>query len=210
MKKTCIIPTGMYIFALVMETREKILNAMFVDMHKNGFQGLRADKVIKDLDVTKGAMYHYFPSKDAIGLAVIDEFIEPNYLKFYLDLDIFDGQPIDMLQFHLKDLMRRATEENIALGCPLNNLVQEMSPLSEEFRLKLKKIVDGMTDSVANALKRGQEKGYVKSDINAEAVAGFYVSSIEGAYGMAKVQKQIALFKSSMTQLSFYLDILRG
>lgn len=200
----------MYIFALVMETREKILNAMFVDMHKNGFQGLRADKVIKDLDVTKGAMYHYFPSKDAIGLAVIDEFIEPNYLKFYLDLDIFDGQPIDMLQFHLKDLMRRATEENIALGCPLNNLVQEMSPLSEEFRLKLKKIVDGMTDSVANALKRGQEKGYVKSDINAEAVAGFYVSSIEGAYGMAKVQKQIALFKSSMTQLSFYLDILRG
>lgn len=200
----------MYIFAPVMETREKILTAMFTDIHKNGFQGLRADKVIKDLDVTKGAMYHYFPSKDAIGLAVIDEFIEPNYLKFYSDLDIFDGHPIDMLQFHLKDLMRRATDENISLGCPLNNLVQEMSPLSEEFRLKLKKIVDEMTLSTANSLKRGQVKGYVKSDVNVEAVAGFFVSSIEGAYGMAKVQKQIALFKASITQLSFYLDILRG
>ena len=103
---------------------------MFADIHKNGFQGLRADKVIKDLDVTKGAVYHYFPSKDSIGLAVIEEILEPNYLKFYNDLDIFEGNPIDMLQFHLKDLSRMATEESISLGCPMNNLVQEMSPLN--------------------------------------------------------------------------------
>ncbi len=198
----------MYIFALSMDTREKILNAMFADVHKNGFQGLRADKVIKQMDVTKGAMYHYFPSKDAIVLAIIDEIIEPNYLKFYQDLDIFDGNPIDMLKFHLKDLVRAATDDTICLGCPLNNLVQEMSPINEDFRLKLKKVIDGMTISVAKALKKGQERGFVKPDFESQEVADFYISTIEGAYSIAKVHRNISIFKTNMTQLGFYLDLL--
>jgi TetR/AcrR family transcriptional regulator, transcriptional repressor for nem operon len=193
-----------------MDTRGKILAAMFTDMHKNGFQGLRADKVIKEMAVTKGAMYHYFPSKDAIGLAVIEEIIEPNYLKFYIDLDSFDGNPIDMLQFHLKELVELGTDDNISLGCPLNNLVQEMSPLNEDFRLKLKHIVDKMTTSVANSLKKGQKKDFVVRDKEVQAVADFFISSIEGAYSMAKVQRNLTLFKSNMEQLSFFLDILRG
>jgi TetR/AcrR family transcriptional regulator, transcriptional repressor for nem operon len=193
-----------------MDTRDKILAAMFTDVHKNGFQGLRADKVIKEMEVTKGAMYHYFPSKDAIGLAIIEEIIEPNYIKFYQDLDVFDGNPIDMLQFHLKELVSLATDENISLGCPLNNLVQEMSPLNEQFRLKLKRIVDKMTISVATALKKGQKKDFVDKDKDAQAVADFFISSIEGAYSIAKVQRNVSLFKSNMEQLSFFLDILRG
>jgi TetR/AcrR family transcriptional regulator, transcriptional repressor for nem operon len=193
-----------------MDTRDKILAAMFTDVHKNGFQGLRADKVIKEMEVTKGAMYHYFPSKDAIGLAIIEEIIEPNYIKFYQDLDFFDGNPIDMLQFHLKELVSLATDENISLGCPLNNLVQEMSPLNEQFRLKLKRIVDKMTMSVATALKKGQKKDFVDKDKDAQAVADFFISSIEGAYSIAKVQRNISIFKSNMDQLSFFLDILRG
>jgi TetR/AcrR family transcriptional regulator, transcriptional repressor for nem operon len=192
-----------------MDTRDKILAAMFTDVHKNGFQGLRADKVIKEMEVTKGAMYHYFPSKDAIGLAIIEEIIEPNYIKFYQDLDFFDGNPIDMLQFHLKELVSMATDENISLGCPLNNLVQEMSPLNEQFRLKLKRIVDKMTISVATALKKGQKKDFVDKDKDAQAVADFFISSIEGAYSIAKVQRNVSLFKSNMDQLSFFLDILR-
>jgi TetR/AcrR family transcriptional regulator, transcriptional repressor for nem operon len=193
-----------------MDTRDKILAAMFTDVHKNGFQGLRADKVIKEMEVTKGAMYHYFPSKDAIGLAIIEEIIEPNYIKFYQDLDFFDGNPIDMLQFHLKELVSMATDENISLGCPLNNLVQEMSPLNEQFRLKLKRVVDKMTISVATALEKGQKKDFVAKDKDAQAVADFFISSIEGAYSIAKVQRNVSLFKSNMEQLSFFLDILRG
>jgi TetR/AcrR family transcriptional regulator, transcriptional repressor for nem operon len=193
-----------------MDTRDKILAAMFTDVHKNGFQGLRADKVIKEMEVTKGAMYHYFPSKDSIGLAIIEEIIEPNYIKFYQDLDFFDGNPIDMLQFHLKELVTLATDENVSLGCPLNNLVQEMSPLNEQFRLKLKRVVDKMTTSVANALIKGQKKDFVAKDKDAQAVADFFISSIEGAYSIAKVQRNVPLFKSNMEQLSFFLDILRG
>jgi TetR/AcrR family transcriptional regulator, transcriptional repressor for nem operon len=198
-----------YIYTMI-DTRKKILGAMFKDVHKNGFQGLRADKVIKDLDVTKGALYHYFSSKEAIGLAIIDEMIEPSYLKFYDDLDVFEGNPIDMLRFHLKDLSRHATHEEICLGCPLNNLVQEMSPINEDFREKLKGVVEKMTFSITNALNRGIMNGYVKKGTDAQAVAEFYFSGIEGSFSIAKVHRNPEMFKSNMKQLSLYLDILRG
>ena len=167
-------------------------------------------KVIADLNVTKGALYHYFSGKEAIGLAVISELMTPNYLAFYQDLDIFDGNPIDMLQFHLKDLSRKATDEDITLGCPLNNLVQEMTPINEQFRLNLKQLVDKMQHSVADALRRGQAKGYVKADLDPEAIAHFYYAGIEGSYGAAKVHKSAVTFQSNMQQLALYLNILRG
>ncbi len=191
------------------DTRERILQQMFLNIHKNGFQGLRADKVIADLDITKGALYHYFPNKQAIGTAVIDEIIRPNYLQFFLELERSEANPVDKLQEHLHFLCSKATDENVALGCPLNNLVQEMSPLDEAFRLRMKTIVDTIQRCITNALTRGQANGQVNADVVPAQVADFYFSGIEGAYSTAKVRKDAAAFCGNMSMLSLFLDSLR-
>lgn len=192
------------------DTRERILSQMFLDIRKNGFQGLRADKVIAELDITKGALYHYFANKQAIGTAVIDEIIRPNYLRFYGELNHSEANPLDMLQSHLAFLADKATDEDIALGCPLNNLVQEMSPLDEDFRLRMKSIIDNIHQSTATAMTRGQAAGFVRGDIQPMQVAQFIFSGIEGAYATAKVRRDSAAFKSNMQMLSQYLDTLRA
>ena len=191
------------------DTRDRILQQMFYDIRKNGFQGLRADKVIAEMDITKGALYHYFPNKQAIGTAVIDEIIRPIYLEFFHELDRSTAHPVDKLQEHLQFLAAKATNEEVALGCPLNNLVQEMSPLDEDFRLRMKSIVDTIHRSIASALRRGQEVGKVRSDINPEQVAQFYFAGIEGAYSIAKVRKDAAAFCGNMAMLGQFLDTLR-
>lgn len=191
------------------DTRERILQRMFHDIHRNGFQGLRADKVIADLEVTKGALYHYFPNKQAIGVAVIEEIIRPGYLGFYRELDQFTGNPLDKLQAHLHELAARATDEEIGLGCPLNNLVQEMSPLDEDFRVRMKSIIDIIHHTVAAALRRGQTMGHVRREVTPEAIAQFFFAGIEGAYSTAKVRRDAAAFRSNMDILSRYLDSLR-
>jgi len=190
-------------------TRERILTQMFLDIRKNGFQGLRADKVIAEMDITKGALYHYFANKQAIGTAVIDEIIRPNYLRFYSELDRWEGNPIDKLQEHLKFLSDQATDSDIALGCPLNNLVQEMSPLDEDFRLRMKSIVDKIHSATAAALLRGQASGLVRDQVNPDQIAQFVFAGIEGAYTLAKVRRDAAVFQSNMKLLSQFLDTLR-
>ncbi len=192
------------------DTRERILGRMFQDIHKNGFQGLRADRVIADLGITKGALYHYFPSKDAIGLAVIAEIIEPSYLAFFRSLEHAKGHPIDLLKDHLQELADKATPDEIYLGCPLNNLVQEMSPLNEDFRQRLKVVMDGMIHCTTRALERGVAQGQVKADADCAAVASFMAAGIEGAYSVAKVLKSLSSFHRNMQQLLNYLELFRA
>jgi TetR/AcrR family transcriptional regulator, transcriptional repressor for nem operon len=191
------------------DTRERILHSMFADIHKNGFQGLRADKVVSEMDITKGALYHYFPSKQSIGIAVVDEIISPMYLAFYRDLDQSVSNPVDAMKAHISILMNQSTDESIALGCPLNNLVQEMSPLDEVFRLRLKVVLDSMHRSVTNALRRAQLSGMIREDVQTDAVGYYYLSTLEGAYGIAKVHKSVAVFKATMDVFCLFLDSLR-
>jgi len=201
----------MYLCAMQMpDTRDRILAQMFLDVRKNGFQGLRADKVIAELGITKGALYHYFPNKQAIGAAVIEEIIRPRYLHFYQELDRWEGHPIDKLQEHLYFLANIATNEEASLGCALNNLVQEMSPLDEDFRLRLRSIIDAILQSTANALRRGQAAGQVRPDISADNVAQFIFASTEGSYVASKVCKEANPFHRSLDILSAFLDTLRN
>jgi TetR/AcrR family transcriptional regulator, transcriptional repressor for nem operon len=187
-------------------TRERILQSMFLDVRRNGFQGLRADKVVADMGITKGALYHYFSGKQAIGTAILDEIIRPNYLDFYCKLDRSEGHPIPLLVQHLQFLSDAATDDDVALGCPLNNLIQEMSPLDEDFRLRMKSIVEQIQQSVAAALQRGKSAGLIRPDVDCEAVGRFYFSAIEGSYTMAKVSKSRDAFVANMRLLTGFLE----
>jgi TetR/AcrR family transcriptional regulator, transcriptional repressor for nem operon len=192
-----------------MDTRTRILTAMFKDVRLNGYQGLRADKVIADLGVTKGAMYHYFPNKQQIGLAIIEEVLSPDYISFYVNLDQSNSDPIPLLQEHLRWLASICDEEEAVLGCPLNNLVQEMSPLDEIFRKKLLAIIQKMQSSVKEALQRGQTNGFLKLSFDCDTIAWYYLSTLEGAYSMAKVSKSNVVYKRINQQLVHFLESLR-
>jgi TetR/AcrR family transcriptional regulator, transcriptional repressor for nem operon len=191
------------------DTRERILQNMFLDIRKHGFQGLRADKVVADMGITKGALYHYFENKQAIGKAVIDEIIRPNYLAFYRELDQSNDNPIPLLKEHLDYLAAMATDEDVVLGCPLNNLVQEMSPLDEDFRLRMKNIIDLIQQSVTAALERGKKAGFIREEVDSLAMGRFFFASIEGSYSLGKVSKSGAAFKGNMELLKTFLDGLQ-
>ena len=65
-------------------TREKLLNAAFEEMYLRGFQAASLDTILARAGVTKGALYHHFPDKAALGYAVVDEVIRQPVLEAYL------------------------------------------------------------------------------------------------------------------------------
>ena len=54
-------------------TRERLLRAAFQEMHRSGFRGADMNAILAAARVTKGALYHHFDSKEALGYAVVDE-----------------------------------------------------------------------------------------------------------------------------------------
>ncbi len=57
------------------ETRRQLLEAAFGEIHRNGFRSASLDSILSNTGVTKGALYHHFPTKADLGYAVVDELI---------------------------------------------------------------------------------------------------------------------------------------
>ena len=97
----------------------------------------------------------------------------------------------------------------LLLGCPVNNLVTEMSGVDEGFRRRLAKVLDEWKDTISDGLRRGQQAGLVRSGIDPVAVATFYVASYQGACGFAKNAHDIAPFVACREGLDEHLKSLR-
>jgi AcrR family transcriptional regulator len=191
-------------------TREKLLTAAFEEIYRKGVQAASLDTILAKAGVTKGALYHHFPDKASLGLAVVDEVVKGLLLERWLGL--MDQYPGDQLTALQRTLRHRATNpgpNEIELGCPLNNLGQEMSPLDERFRRAINATFDAWREGFARSLERGQAEGAVRRDVDAKKVAAFVVAAVEGSFGLAKTTRSAGMVRSNLELLSSFLDSLR-
>src|SRR5215469_16235992 len=56
-------------------TRERLLQAAFQEVYRYGFQSAGIDTILAATNVTKGALYYHFDSKEALGHAIVDEIV---------------------------------------------------------------------------------------------------------------------------------------
>jgi TetR/AcrR family transcriptional regulator, transcriptional repressor for nem operon len=191
-------------------TREKLLQAAFLEIYRHGFQGASLDVILAKAGVTKGALYHHFADKAALGHAVIEEVVHGLLLERWLGvLERQPGDPLTALQGMLKQRASELTSHEVALGCPLNNLAQEMSPLDERFRRRVSATFETWIDGFARVLAKGQGEGTVRKDVDPRQVAGFLVGAVEGCYGLAKSARSKAMLRANLEVLSGLLDSLR-
>jgi len=190
-------------------TRELLLEAAFWEIFKSGFQAASLDAILKETGVTKGALYHHFPSKAALGHAVIDEVIGHYLHELWVKSLEGTTDPVTAMQTLFREKSQACTEEEIMLGCPLNNLAMEMSPVDEEFRQHIHRLFGLWKDGMADALQRGQSAGTVRQDIDADRVATFILATLEGSLGMAKAAQSVDLLQQNMDMMIHYLEGLR-
>ena len=190
-------------------TRDKLLNAAFEEIYRRGFQAASLDTILAKAGVSKGALYHHFPDKAALGYAVVDEVVKGLLLERWGVLEPPTGDPVTALQRILRDRAARLTTHEVELGCPLNNLAQEMSPLDQRFRRGVNATFDIWTEAVGKDLARGQAAGTVRRDVDARKIAAFVVASIEGSFGLAKGAQSASMLRSNLEILGDFLESLR-
>lgn len=192
------------------ETRRKILAAAFEEFYRHGFQAGSVDTIVERAGVTKGALYHHFRDKATLGYAVVDEVVREPLLSAYLEpLERSTGDPLTALQ----EVLRRRADDfaaaGIALGCPLNNFAQEMSPLDEVFRERVASTIEAWVVAFAQALDRARDAGSVRPEVDSRRVAGFIVAAVEGSFGMAKNANSVDVLRSNLEVLADFLETLR-
>jgi len=190
-------------------TRQRLLEAAYREVYRYGFQSAGIDKILAATNVTKGALYYHFESKEALGYAIVEEIVAtlPRD-RWLLPLERSkDKDSIDALIDVVQAIPTRPRD--IKGGCPLVNLAQEMSPLDEQFRKRLQRIFQGWQEGVASALRRGQEQGTVRRDLDPEEMASFLIAMVEGYEVLAKNAQDAKVWNAGIRNIVNWLNSLR-
>jgi len=168
------------------ETRTRLLEAAADEMWERGFQAAGMAAILDKAGVTKGALYHHFGSKEALGLAVIDELLATRIKEMWVAPLAAHSNPVMGIRKSIAHAGECLDETMLHRGCLLNNLSQEMCPVSPSFREHIQQLFDLWRSGLSEALARGQEEGFVSLEIDPVAAAWVIVSMIEGGIGMLK------------------------
>jgi len=173
-------------------------------MHVSGYQGLRTDKVIQALGITKGAFYHYFPDKKTAVMAVIHEVYAPEALGRWEQVVKGANIPDNFIKI-LTELRDTVTPNNVSIGGRLNNLMQEMSSVDEEIRLQLELLTTEMLVKIKAGMREAKERGEWRSPGTPEEDAMFVLVSVMGAYSIAKLYKSKTIFDLGLNRLILWV-----
>jgi TetR/AcrR family transcriptional regulator len=145
-------------------SRARILETARNEFVSYGLSGARVDQIASRSGVNKNLIYHYFGSKDALYLAVL-EGIYAGLRERQRDEDLRELPPVDGIRRLVEstfdhfvatpDLIRLMSIENIHFGQYLKRS-QSIKPLYR-----------GLLDTIETLLKRGQATGIFRSDVDA-------------------------------------------
>jgi len=188
-------------------TRQRLLQAASREIYRTGFQSASLDTILATAGVTKGALYHHFKNKEALGYAVVEEIISPDVRGTWVRPLLSVKDPIGALIGIVQGLS--VQPDVVCGGCQLNNLAQEMSPLDAGFRKRLERIFDAWRDAMASVLREGQIDGSVRRDVDTRDAASFLIAMVEGYGSLAKNAQDPKIIKTGIKNMVGWLTSLR-
>ena len=116
------------------DTRNRILSVAARLFEALGFEGTAVAAILREADVNSGSLYHFFPSKEALLVAVLEKYLsmlEPSLLGA---ANRAADDPIAKV-FALLELYRgRLLVSEFARGCPVGDLSLEIGGRLPEAR----------------------------------------------------------------------------
>ena len=173
----------------LVDTRELLLRAGLETLTEKGFSAVGIDEILKRVSVPKGSFYHYFTSKEAFGLALIDRY--GAFFAHKLDRHFLNQElsPLKRLDAFIDDAKEGMARFDYTRGCLIGNLGQEMGSSPESFRATLKATFEDWQTRFASCLIEAQAAGELSSKADVQQLASFFWIGWEGAVLRAKLER---------------------
>jgi TetR/AcrR family transcriptional repressor of nem operon len=171
------------------ETRSALLQTGMEMMMERGYTNTGIQEVLTALGVPKGSFYHYFDSKEAYAIEII-QYFDANYQQALVDvLRNPNRRPIDRLRDYTDVNKASLVAQGCRKGCLIGNLSQEMADQSEALRAELKTVMARWLDTIAACIEEGQAAGEIKKNRTPLELAELFSSAWNGAVMRAKTVK---------------------
>ena len=153
------------------DTRQHLLDIGHQIMAAKGFSGVGLNEILRTAGVPKGSFYHYFPSKELYGQAVLEA-----YFTAYLDAQSLrfndpNTPAAERLLGYWQQWLLCNSGTCDEQKCLVVKLSAEVADLSEAMRLTLRDGTDRVIEQLADCIRAGQMDGsLIVTDAEATAV----------------------------------------
>ncbi|MCC2591862.1 TetR/AcrR family transcriptional regulator [Tessaracoccus sp. OS52] len=160
----------------ILEPRERILHAAKEVFGAHGYQGGSLNEVAKRSGYTRAGLLHYFPSKEAILLALLD--LRDERLHILDDQAAQDGGILHLLDL-LPDIVTEILKDRLLVQLA-HVLTAEASDPDHPARAWASRRHELVRRGAAEAVRSSIERGEVRADADPDAIAALLLGAAEG------------------------------
>jgi AcrR family transcriptional regulator len=188
-------------------TRERIVDAASALMLEHGVEAAKLEDIQAAAHVSASQLYHYFDSKGALILAVIEHQTEVVLGAQRPVLERLDS--FEALQ-EWRDLIVAAIEsQNCVGGCPLGSLAGGLAESDPLARSALAESFAEWERLLRDGIAAMRDKGELREDIDPGALAVGILASVQGGLLLSQTRRDSAAVRVAVDMAIAYLGTLR-
>ncbi len=190
------------------ETRRKILDATRDLVLRQGFTATGVDQICREAGLTKGAFFHHFKSKEALGLAALADWGDFG-MGLYAEATREPlKEPLDHVH-RFFDIMTGFVQGNEGpVTCVVGIISQEMSLTNPNLREECAKHLEVWTDFAARLLDEAKQACPPRADFDSRELAWFLNSLWQGSMLVSKARQEPDIIVKNLQRARAYVDNL--
>lgn len=185
--------------------RTRLLEAARDIIRAKGFAATTIDDLCRAADVTKGAFFHHFRSKDALGVAVA-EFWDETTSDFFAAAPYHaPADPLERVLAYVAFRKAIIAGDLIEFTCLVGTMAQEVYATSHDIRGACGRSIFGHASTLEADIKAAREERGLAGDWTAESLARHTQAVIQGAFVLAKAGNDPEFARESLDHLDRYI-----
>lgn len=185
--------------------RTRLLDAARDIIRAKGFAATSVDDLCRAADVTKGAFFHHFGSKDALGVAAADYWAETTTAFFAAAPYHAPADPLDRILAYVAFRKAIIAGEIAEFTCLVGTLAQEVYASAPDIRDACGRSIFGHTATLEADIEAARRDRDIVSDWTAESLARHTQAVIQGGFVLAKAGNDPDLARESLDHLDRYI-----
>jgi AcrR family transcriptional regulator len=188
------------------DRRKHLVQAALKLFASRGYYSTSIADILKESGCTKGVLYHYFPSKEELGYAAIEEAIRL----------ILEQGTVSHLQTneHPIDRFLRAVDtlpDVSGLGIPAysTDIAIRMASVHEGFRRRLRQRLDALVQQTEEVARKGVADGQIADSVDPDQMVHLTVTVCAGIQFGNVLWARKAICEDARRWLREYLSSLR-
>jgi TetR/AcrR family transcriptional repressor of nem operon len=189
-------------------SKTKLLDAAVQVIRQKGYEATTVDDICTEAEVSKGAFFHHFGSKEELALATADHFGKMAAELFAAAPHHESSDPLERLLGYV-DLRAGMMHGDLPeFTCLFGTMVQEVYDTHPAIRKACDRHIREHAATVASDIAQAKREHAPRAKWSAEGLALFTQAVLQGSFILAKARRDPGIGVECLSHLRRYLELL--